>query len=334
MKFIIKLSFFICSTIFYACNQSVEEKQVINNSKVEKQSIITVDNSIDTTFDNSVCETYHNKMDSLDKIKYDLFIQNILNPALNNPKLTAANKNFLLALKKELKLDFKTKSSRYALDHLLLPIFKLEKDKLAIFGNEYYDCKKSKKGTTQCDILNREQQLLNNLEDFRINSMENEEKLISYPSIFKEVMKNRDNQFFVFTKEKQSTATITNFNYYNGACLVYYHYPISTENITQNDNILFASKYPLNLIFEKQPKIDDRLKNDNWQCYDCVYQYEPEIIFARLQGVENLYFAYSDTFNPQKQFDYPKRALIMIIDDFTKVDLWKEDLDLFGCRCL
>lgn len=329
----IQLLLLISCTIFIACNQSLDESReadVTNQNSESNQKTIHTDD----TFDNAVCEAYHHKRDSLNRIKYDLFTQKVLNPALQNPKLTPNNKRFLLALQKELQLDFKTKYQRSTLDHILYPVFDLKHTALGIFGNEYNDCKKTKNNTTECDILNLEYQLLSKTKGFFENVTVNEDKLVNYPLVFKEVMKNKTNQIYLYSDKNQSAATIDNFNYYQGNCLIYYHYSITAQNLTANEHPLFASQYPLDLIFEKAPAIDEQLKDELWECNDCTFKYEPETIFASLMGVDNLYFTYKDTFNPDKQFDFPERALMMTIDETTKVYLWLQDLDLLGCMCL
>ena len=331
----IQLLILLSSTIFIGCNQSLDDSQDVNSTNQDNEtSQKTLHEDNNDAIDESICKAYHHKIDSLNHIKYDLFTQKILTPALQNPNLSDNNKRFLLALQKELQLNDNDKHQRYTLDHILYPVFKLEDTELAIFGNERYECKKVNDTYTECNILNLEYQLLSKINGFFDNVSANEDKLVNYPSVFKKVIQNTTNRVYLYTDNRKMPATITNFNYYQGNCLIFYHYPIRAKDIVLDDRPLFASTYPLDLIFQKHPAVDAQLKDENWSCNDCTFQYEPETIFATLEGVDNLYFTYTDTFNPAKQFDFPERALIMTIDDSTKVNLWSEDLDLMGCMCL
>ena len=97
---------------------------------------------------------------------------------------------------------------------------------------------------------------------------------------------------------------------------------------------MFLSKFPLELEFTGAAEID-QIWESHYKCfcYDCVFKIEPRLVFAKLARVENIYFTYTDTFPLNTGFDYPQRALVMRMGDYI-VDLWVEEVDLFGCSCL
>ncbi len=277
------------------------------------------------------CNRYWSRLDSLNQIKYKFFVDNVYEPAVINSEIPKANREFLEALKNELNTSRNDKYAKFTLEQLLIPVFNLDTNELGMIGTPKYD----REYQSQLVEINSERDLLKQTDHFKNDGLDNLGKLVHYQSIFDSVFTGKDNSYFLYTDSRKTKTNVLGFGFYYDECLEYYHYPISKENLRDDEKVLFASKYPLELEFEPHPEIDSLIKNAYAEgCYDCSFKFEPETVFATIKGVENLYFTYTDTFPLNNKFDYPERALIMKINDSTKVDLWIEEVDLFGCSCL
>ena len=137
---------------------------------------------------------------------------------------------------------------------------------------------------------------------------------------------------FIFTSDKTYQDSVVAFGYNDDPCREYYVYELGNQ---LSSKVLFGSKFQLQLEYLKDESIDTAIeKHSPVKCFDCVRQYEPELVFAKLKGVDNLYFTYTDTFDPENQHDYPSRSIIMVLEDGRIAYLWSESVDLFGCACL
>ncbi|MFD0975380.1 hypothetical protein [Salinimicrobium gaetbulicola] len=321
---------------FSSCNSST------NKAEIEKESY-TIENQ-DTHSDTTLltekkkikseadrCNRYWSRLDSLNQIKYNFFVDNVYETAIRNSDIPKANREFLEALKNDLNTLRNEKYTKFTLEQLLIPVFNLDTNKLGMIGIPKYD----REIKSKLVEINSERDLLKQTDHFKNNGLDNLGKLVHYQSMFDSVFAGQDNSYFLYTDSRKTKTKVLGFGFYYDECLEYYHYPISKKNLEDEEKVLFASKYPLELEFESHPEIDSLIKNAYADgCYDCSFKFEPETVFATIKGVENLYFTYTDTFPLNNKFDYPERALIMRINDSTKVDLWIEDVDLFGCSCL
>ena len=279
------------------------------------------------------CRKYWKRRDSLNSIKYNFFQTNVLVPALNNKQLPDANRRFLLALKEYLTTDRKSRSSNYIIDQPMLSLFTIKENLTGITGNPYYE--KTLEG--KFADISREHALLKRSEKFRVDKLTISDTLAFYREMFDSAFSSYDKGIFIFTDQKRVHSSIYNLGFYFGECTEFYHYSVSTSSLNSSDMPIFASRFPLELVYEDFPEIASLIKNEyalGVRCYDCSPKFEPEKAFAQLVGVEHLYFTYTDSFPINNQFYYPERALVMKIDGQTKTDLWVEEIDWFGCPCL
>lgn len=299
-------------------NDSLETSEN-KNSKIEQSK--TAQNK---------CEIYWKKLDSLNKIKQDLFNKYILTPTLYVNKTSKGNQEFLKALDEFLKQDRNTKYSKYAFDQIIAPVFTLGKNQTGIIGNLKYDFEVQ----NQFVEINLDGNLLDKAKHAGENGVDNMDKLVLYKATFDSIFLNKKDSIFLYTDKSKIKSKMINFGYYQGPCLEYYNYLVDTTLVQKDEKLLLASKFDLDLWPIQKPKIDSLIKSSYAKgCYDCSFKFEPEKTFAILKGVPNLYFTYTDTFPINNQFDYPERALVMVLDN-KKIDLWTEDIDLFGCSCL
>ncbi len=272
------------------------------------------------------CEIHWRRLDSLNKIKRELFNKYILTPTLYVNKTSKGNQEFLKALDEFLKQDWNTKYSKYAFEQILAPIFTLDKNQTGIIANLKYD----NKVKNQFIEINLDGNLLNKVK----NGIDNMDKLVLYKATFDSIFSNKKDSIYLYTDKSKIKSRMINYGYYQGPCLEYYNYLVDTTLVRKNENLLLASRFDLDLWPIQKLRIDSIIKLSYAKgCYDCSFKFEPEKTFAILKGVPNLYFTYTDTFPINDQFDYPERAVIMVIEN-QKIDLWTEEIDLFGCSCL
>ncbi len=140
---------------------------------------------------------------------------------------------------------------------------------------------------------------------------------------------------FVYGINFKNEVRVADFGLHWTECSEYYFSTIDTTSLKNTDRILISSTYDLDLEFGSYPKIDSIIQsNPIYQFYDCAHNYPDQVTYAQLKGTENIYFLYADTFPFNDQFDTPIRAVHYISETGTIIELWSEELDLFGCSCL
>lgn len=142
---------------------------------------------------------------------------------------------------------------------------------------------------------------------------------------------------YVYSKNQSYKTQVSRLGRYASECdNGFFHYDLTIDStVLQADKLLFSSTFPLDLIFENDPKIDSLIYTKYpGVCVDCPGSSEFQTTFAQLDGFENLYFtyAYEEGLEIDK-VDNPVRSLIYIKDDFFFY-LWSESIDNFGCSCL
>lgn len=273
------------------------------------------------------CTEYWAEIQRLNSIAADYFTKEFLPKALTNPALPGQNREFLLALKAY--LDQPKEASYLAVEQVLLPIFKLNKDELGILAFPKYDIDNP-------DILNvsLEHKILAQHKLVPAYNKLSHTKLARHPFLADSLFKNRNRSVYTYTAQRKVKNRITNFASYHGECLLYYNYLLDDKLFTGDDKVLFGSRYSLDLIYKGQPEIDALLKSQyKKKCQDCPNSGELQRTFASLKGVEGLYFIYADTFPLNNKLETPLRGLVMKMND-KLVYLWHAEVDLVGCSCI
>ena len=273
------------------------------------------------------CEEYYVFLDSLREAALPFFKDEILDKALKSDSVPEKNKVFLQALLNYLSMEWTEQVSTPMIDAPIQPVFEIDKGTAGITSTPKYDCYKDERGSSKCEEITFEHDLVHKSQNFP--EFFERGYLAKFPEVFIEHVGRQE--FYLITKSGQSTTEIVNFCSYEGDCLEYYMYEINPAPWVP---ALFASRYEMELVFEEEPLIEETLEKQYKNCFDCRYQYEPVIAFARLKGVPNLYFAYVDAFDQGAQYEYPQRSLHILLPNGRVTTLWAEVVDLFGCACL
>jgi hypothetical protein len=119
-------------------------------------------------------------------------------------------------------------------------------------------------------------------------------------------------------------------------CTDYFVYQIDGDSTTwAGKDLMFTSTFKPTLEFGHYPEVDSLLSAHYPDiCNDCPNSWEYQRTFARLKGLEEIYFSYAE--EPGKgmdEVDTPLRAAFYVRDSLV-IPLWEEDTDLFRCSCL
>lgn len=276
------------------------------------------------------CQQWFMKRRKLDSLKYDLFVENIYEPNIKNQFLGEANKEFLEKLKLALENN--------DLDKLLFPVYKLTESNCSIVSWKQYEWDLLKQ-KLKSDSIHFKNNILSgkNEKIIKIDSSINRYEPIVYYSSLDSLkkIKNINDELFLFGLNSYSKCKVENVGFVSSDCLEFISYEIPEFKYNENFKPLFATNEFIEVEYINNP-IVDHLYEEYYKdsCFDCVYKYEPRISFAKLEGIENLNFCYADTFPTSKYYDYPTRTLTMNVGDTVMIDLWLENIDLFGCSCL
>ncbi|MHC2993315.1 hypothetical protein OB13_17655 [Pontibacter sp. HJ8] len=275
------------------------------------------------------CTEYWAEIQRLNSIAADYFSQEFLPKALANPALPGENRKFLLALKADLHQPKEEFHSNLAIEQVLLPIFKLNKDQLGILAFPKYDI-----DNPDLQDISLEHKILTQHKLAPAYDNHSQTKLALHPTLADSLFKNRNRSVYTYTTQRKVKTQITNFASYHGECLLYYNYLLDNKPFKGDDKVLFGSRYSLDLNYKGEPEIDALLKSQyKKKCQDCPNSGELQKTFASLQGVEGLYFLYADTFPLNNELDTPLRGLVMKMND-KLVYLWHAEVDLVGCSCI
>lgn len=276
------------------------------------------------------CQKWFTKRRKLDSIKYDLFLENIYEPNIHNQFLSEANKDFLEKLKLALEKN--------EVDKLLFPVYKLTESNCSIISWKNFEWEVLMKKLNTDSIFYKNNIVSGNHEKIiKIDSSLNRyEPIVYYSSLDSlKAIKNLNNELFLFGLNSYSKCNVGNVGFVFSECLEFLSYEIPEFRYNENFKPIFATNEFIEIEYSNNPKID-KLFEEYYEnsCFDCEYKYEPRISFAKLEEIENLNFCYADTFPISKYYDYPTRTLTMNIGDTIMIDLWLENIDLFGCSCL
>jgi hypothetical protein len=272
------------------------------------------------------CKKYFIRRDSLNKIKPDYFKTHVLEPAIQNTKVSEQNRKFLNELYKYIKLPFNERVSIPILETPIFPIFKLNKNQLGVFVLPKYDCYK-KNGYTRCDNIRAEYiEIKKSLDYPKDQNFSSNPKLTTYKQAYHKLVKN--NQIYVYTIDSKYSDEIVELSRFSGVSLEYYHYMLKDQTA---QNVIIGSPFDLELKYLNFPEIDEKIiSQEKLECYDRVYEYKQLKTFAILKGVENIYFTYADNFPINDDSNRFKRSLVMLMEDGTIVTLWSESINRNG----
>ncbi|BDD05293.1 hypothetical protein [Aureibacter tunicatorum] len=277
------------------------------------------------------CVKYLNRQDSLNRIKLEYFKTQILEPAKKSNSIPKSNIEFLEALYSHQNLSWVERESTPTLDKPIFPIFRLEEGQLGIFSFPKYNCYKNERGYTTCDNLSAERKVIfNNLSEENEAVYDPNPELKPNQDAFNKIVSK--GEVIVFTSNTKYLDQVVQLSSYADECLEYYHYQLKNQTA---EKPLFATRFELKLDIKPNSKIDKKIESQYAKgCYDCSFKYEPVKTFATLEGIDNIFFTYTDTFPLNNQLNNPERTIRMLLKDGTVVILWSESIDLFGCSCL
>lgn len=323
LRLLILLNLFV---VLISCNIQEEEKSEVS---IQREAIIETNDPIEENITqkdeakNSLteCEKYWSLRFPKDSVKQN-YLDRII---LKNPNgLTDNNKRFVSALKNQ-------DNSKLAIDNILFPIFRLSEDEIGIFSFPKY-----KQVDGKFIDISRETALVENFNEINENAINHYKKTVYYQQVLDSLYTNQEKPIIrYYTTSTSKSAQIKDLGIYTGECIEYYQYSFDTTNLSENDKVLFGSTLDIDLVYESNPKIDSLLKNQvKKECLDCPSSSHLEKTFAKLQGTDNLYFIYADTFPLNNELDTPSRGLILLNEHDNIVYLWYDEIDLFGCSCL
>lgn len=283
------------------------------------ESVVNPRNPAKQTQDSlqEICNQYWTLQDSLHDIKLDFFRKEVLEPAEKSEDISPENRRFLSALQVWL-TRAKTNDDLIS-SFPVLPVFNLTSGNPIVIENRQ-----------QSNPLHNQAmpQIAKNTND-QLATLN-----IRFPDLFDSVKAQLTGPFYAITTNLILEAGFSSFNFYQSECDEYFYWELTRDAFEATDRPLLMTPYRLDLEFQTAAEIDSLWRAQyEYQCYDCVFDFEPKRVFAKLRGVDNLYFTYSDTFPISKGINYPERAILMKIGNHL-VNLWVEEVDLFGCSCL
>ncbi len=134
----------------------------------------------------------------------------------------------------------------------------------------------------------------------------------------------------------QTCALPIYFVRYRDECTDFFIYRIAGDSAAwTQEALMFASPFEPALEFGNYPEVDSLLSAHYPDiCNDCPNSWEYQRTFARLKGLEEIYFSYAE--EPGKgldEVDTPLRAAFYVRDSLV-IPLWEEYTDRFFCSCL
>ncbi|MEN3324653.1 hypothetical protein VP395_13005 [Mariniflexile soesokkakense] len=265
------------------------------------------------------CEKYWKN-----RFKNDSLKTTYIDEVISKNKLTINNLIFLNALKSEKQNDF-------AFKQVLSPIFRLSNTEIGILTFPKY-----KHIDNKLIPISKEMDLIKKFDTITENTMEHFGEIKFYPMLLNSILNTRAKPVtYYYTTNKVGSTKIMELGAYIDECLEYFEYSIDTTTISKNDKLLFSSPFFIDLVFENNPKVDLLLQNDyKEECFDCLTSLNLQKSFAKIKGIDNLYFVYADSFPINNELDTPSRALILINENNEPIYLWYDEIDLFGCSCM
>ncbi len=314
----------ICLFFINSCKSSTQEKKEIENEKLavtenkdnERKSKVNLEL---TTMVPTDCEQYWNNRFPSDSLK-----AHYIDEILNENQVSENNRRFLNLLKNETQ-------NNLAFENVLSPIFRLSEEEIGILAFPKY-----KSVDNRLIPISKEMDLIEKFDRIEGNTMEHFGKIKFYPTLLNSLFEEKPKPtVYYYTTNKSDSTQILELGSYVDECLEYFEYSIDTVNITIKEKVLFSSPIAIDLVFQNYPEVDLLLKGDyKEECLDCPNSTKLQKSFAKIEGTENLYFVYADTFPINNELDTPSRALVLYTETNEIIYLWYSEMDLFGCSCL
>ena len=303
--------------------------EAANNEKITNITAnIETDTLVDTTIER--CKKWFENRKHLESIKYKYFIDSIYAPAIINPNVPSANKKVIASVKKGLE--------EKDLSKLFYPIYRLRDNMTSIVSYDYLENRILTEALKEEGIKVTPNSLLHKSKNINIidTTFSKYEQIYYYKKLDTlKTLKKLDNTFQAIGLESFTSLKVKDVGFLIGECLEFITYKIDQQEIPKGMELVIGSSEELVLEFENNKYLDElHKKTYEESCYDCTYNYEQQISFAKLSGVKDLYFCYADSFPINNEYNYPSRSLTMIMNDTSIVDLWFKNIDLFGCSCL
>lgn len=307
MKARLLLTFSLLTTILISCSSESEDADVETTSKSN----------------NTDCESYW----AISAPELEERIKLLTAILESKHELSVENKKFLQGVLNELKRNPSSDTLLLTIDKPIYPIYRLTSDKIGVLG---FMNSQDFNGTWE--EYAKEHEVVK--DNFAYQSIDSLGKLCYFPEEFSELFNDAPPSFYWYSTKKKSRSTFTNLAYLGDDCISYFQYDFKMSESDAKENILFGSKYALDLEFNSFPEIDKAFKKQFAEgCSGCATNYPDQKSFAKILGVENLYFVYADQFPLNSKLAKPSRSLVLKKGNGEVVTLWTIELDLAGCGC-
>lgn len=272
------------------------------------------------------CEAYYAGLNVHDSVRI-AYLDKIL--ADRKSKLTENNRRFLTQLKQGFTTST-SKQPRLTIEQALFPVFRIPNQPLGIIGQRIPDMDRPDEFTD----LSAEAALLQKWVGPDWSNSDGTH-LVHYPELLESIYPAGKPQVYLYTTKTTHTSRIKELGYYQNECSEYYHFTFDEKALQSADEVLFASRLPLDLTYESNPSFDTWYKSNLLpECADCPSSHDQAKTVAKLTGTGNLYFMYADAFPDNQELHTPLRALVAKGEDGKWLYLWYSDIDNFGCSCL
>ncbi|SIR25666.1 hypothetical protein SAMN05421545_2962 [Pontibacter lucknowensis] len=272
------------------------------------------------------CEEYYASLTVHDSVRI-AYLDRLL--ADKGRKLTANNRQFLMQLRQQF-ANSDPKQPRLTIEQALFPIFRIPDQRLGIIGQPVPDMGWPMEYTD----LSAEKALLSKWVDLEKGYLDST-RMLHFPEALNLLYPAGKPRFYLYTTKTTGQSRVQDLGHYQNECADYYHYTFDEQALQTGDEVLFASRLPLDLTYENNPAFDSWYRSKLMpDCADCPSSHDKAISFAKLTGTENLYFMYADAFPSNRELYTPLRALVAKGENGKWIELWYSDIDNFGCSCL
>ena len=307
------LALFLITLLFFSCKDKPAENTVINTTPSHSDEIGGSPEFLE------MCDEFWKKRFPSDETK-KMYLEKILSEA----KLTENNIKFISGL------------TTYPSDVLapqkpIYPIFRLSEKGAGIFAFPQYDY-----DSTSFEDISAENEFIQKHTEIRKDLGIIDTAEYFFPGLMQDLLQIiKSPDIFYYSIAGRGESSIENFGVKYGECSDYYIYSLAQNEELAGENLLFGSPYKIDLVYENSPQIDSLLNTQHKnKCLDCPTSYHLEKTFARLDGTDNVFFVFADTFPINDQLDTPSRGIIYLNESKEVLYLWYQDIDLFGCSCL
>lgn len=301
------------------------ESSIIHSDKVQNE---IADDSLEVTTENLIqgnyiaktyshCDSIYKSLIPREESRHEL-IDYIIQNAIQSDS-TGSNNRFLTALKEE-----NENYNLLAFDRPLQGIYKIKDKSTSIIADIHWKevAESYIKESAELDLIKKYHP--------SIDTIVESNKVNFFSDVLALEFKNVEQTVYTFSNIEKKISSINELGLYKDECLEYTNYTFKKQDST----LLIGSRYNIDLEFKTFNSIDTLLNNIKLDgCKDCPDGLENMKTFAKLKGVDNMYFTYSNYVKKKGLPHLPSRALIYVDNEKVKF-LWIHEVDLFGCACL